>query len=127
MTDEKVPVIPPRGGLMHAVDATRYSAAGFRRLMHESAARLELMAGALVCAALLWRGVDLVHWMGFGVLAALVLVVESLNTAIEEVVDHLSPDWSEMARNAKDLGSLAVGLMLAVTGVYCALVLMRLI
>lgn len=127
MTDEKVPVIPPRGGLMHAVDATCYSAAGFRRLMHESAARLELMAGALVCAALLWRGVDLVHWMGFGVLAALVLAVESLNTAIEEVVDHLSPDWSEMARNAKDLGSLAVGLMLAVTGVYCALVLLRLI
>ena len=47
-------------------------------------------------------------------LFALVLAVEALNTAVEELTDRLSPEWSCMARDAKDLGSLAVGLMLLV-------------
>ena len=38
----------------------------------------------------------------------LMLSLEAINTAIEEVVDRVSPEISEMARNAKDLGSFAV-------------------
>lgn len=120
-------VVPPRGGLMHVVDAAGYSLAGFRRLMRETAARLELLGAAALIAAFLWRGAAPWHWAGLVLLMVLVLVVETLNTAIEVLTDRISPEWSEMARDAKDLGSLAVGLMLTATGAYAALVLARLI
>lgn len=120
-------VIPPRGGLLHAVDAAGYSMAGLRRLWCETAARLEIGGAALVALAFLWRGAEAWHWFTALVLVVLILVVEALNTAIEVLTDHISPDWSEMARDAKDLGSLAVGLMLLVAGVFVAAVLARLI
>lgn len=108
-------IAPPRAGLLHVLDAAAYSAAGFRRLMQETAARLEL-AGALLSAgcfvtisAALWQ------WAVLVALFALVLATEALNTAIEVVVDRVSPEWSEAAKHAKDLGSLAVGLMLLLT------------
>ena len=119
--DERV-VVPPRGGLMHVVDAAGYSLAGFRRLLQETAARLELLGGAGLIAAFLWRGA--MTWQGVTLvlLMAMVLIVEALNTAIEVLTDRVSPEWSEAARDAKDLGSLAVGLMLSVTGGFAALV-----
>ena len=36
------------------------------------------------------------------------MALEALNTALECIVDHLTQDWAEFARDAKDLGSLAV-------------------
>ena len=116
-------VTPPRKGLLHALDAARYSLAGLRRLWQETAARLEIGAAGLVALLFLWRGAEVWHWLVAAALLALVLAVEALNTAIEELTDRLSPEWSRMARDAKDLGSLAVGLMLLVAGGFVAAVL----
>jgi diacylglycerol kinase (ATP) len=55
---------------------------------------------------------------------ALVLAIEALNTALEILTDTISPDWSQMAKDAKDLGSLAVALILTVTAGFLALVLL---
>ncbi|MBL8561696.1 MAG: diacylglycerol kinase [Gemmobacter sp.] len=104
-------VVPPRKGLLHLMDAAGYSLQGLRRLLRESAARQEVAAGLLGTAALGIRGASVGQILTFGMLVLALLAVEALNTALEEVVDHLSPGWSEMARNAKDLGSLAVGLV----------------
>jgi diacylglycerol kinase (ATP) len=38
----------------------------------------------------------------------LLIAAEALNTAIERIVDHLTQDWAQFAKEAKDLGSLAV-------------------
>ncbi|MFN3722204.1 MAG: diacylglycerol kinase [Paracoccaceae bacterium] len=116
-------VVPPRGGLLHVIDAGGYSLAGLRRLWQETAARLEIAGTVLVMAVFLWRGVEVWHWLVAGFLLALILAVEALNTAIEVLTDRLSPEWSQMAKDAKDLGSLAVGLMLLVTGAFVVLVL----
>lgn len=129
---EKTPSIgqavkAPRGGLMHAVDAATYSLAGFRRLWRETAARLELLGAAVVGLGFLWRGAEIWHWLVALGLLALVLAVEALNTAIEVLTDRISPDWSEMARDAKDLGSLAVGLMLMVVGGFVVAVMLGLV
>ena len=110
--DPKPKVTPPRAGLWHMVDAGRYSVAGFRRLMAETAARQELAGGLLGVAVLVWAQASAAQWLGFVVLFAALLAVEALNTAIEELADHISPGWSETAKHAKDLGSLAVGLMI---------------
>lgn len=53
-------------------------------------------------------GATLLHYLVFLGLALLVVALEALNTALECVVDHLTQDWAEFARDAKDLGSLAV-------------------
>lgn len=41
-------------------------------------------------------------------LGLLVLAAELLNTAIEEIVDHISPDLDPRAKKAKDCGSAGV-------------------
>jgi diacylglycerol kinase (ATP) len=116
-------IVPPRRGLLHILDATRYSLAGLRRLWRETAARLECAGAAVVAIGFLLRGAEVWHWLLAAALFALVLAIEALNTAIEVLTDRLSPEWSEMARDAKDLGSLAVGLMLLVWGGFVLAVL----
>ncbi len=56
----------------------------------------------------------------------MLFATEALNTAIEEVVDRISPEWSLAARNAKDLGSLAVGLVSLVVAGYIAFIFLSL-
>ncbi len=47
----------------------------------------------------------------------LILAAELINTAIEEIVDHLSPGKSDFAKKAKDCGSAAVALAALAGGV----------
>jgi diacylglycerol kinase (ATP) len=44
--------------------------------------------------------------------------IEALNTCVELITDHVSPQYSAFAKAAKDLGSLAVFLMLVAGGAY---------
>jgi diacylglycerol kinase (ATP) len=119
----KPAVARPRPGLLHVLDAAGYSLAGLRRLWAETAARLEAAGAALAALAFALHGADVWHWLVAAALSALVLATEALNTAIEELTDRLSPEWSQMAKDAKDLGSLAVGLMLMVAAGFVLAVL----
>ncbi len=47
----------------------------------------------------------------------LILAAELFNTAIEEIVDHLSPDHHPFAQKAKDCGSAAVAVTALAGGV----------
>ena len=46
----------------------------------------------------------------------LVLIVELLNTGIESAIDRMSYEWNALSKRAKDLGSAAVFLSLALCG-----------
>ena len=107
------------------VDATGYSLAGLRRLLAETSARQEIAGGTLGVLALVWAQAGAWHWLGFIVLFAALLAVEALNTAIEVLVNHISPGWSEAAKQAKDLGSLAVALMILANVAYIGGILLR--
>jgi diacylglycerol kinase (ATP) len=56
-------------------------------------------------------------------LGVLVLAAELLNTAIEEVVDHISPEDHPRAKKAKDCGSAGVALAALAGGIAWAVVL----
>ncbi|WP_420024484.1 diacylglycerol kinase (plasmid) [Cereibacter azotoformans] len=100
---------PPRAeGAHHLLASARHSLGGLRRLSRETAFRHELIAGAAGLALLLTARAGLAEILGAVILFLLLLAAEALNTAIEVVVDHLAPGWAEFARDAKDLGSLAV-------------------
>lgn len=107
-------------GARHILAAASYSLSGLRRLWAESAFRQELLGGAAILGLMAWLGRPPVDFMIFAVLFLILLAVESLNTAIESIVDHLSPEWQAYARDAKDLGSLAVMCLLIAHGVFLA-------
>ena len=110
---------PPRKtGIAHFFAAAQYSFMGFQRLLRESAFRQELLALAAGLALLAALNVGLPKIIGFAILMLVLIAVESLNTAIEVLVDHLSPDWSEFAKQAKDLGSFAVSCLIMANGLY---------
>jgi diacylglycerol kinase (ATP) len=50
-------------------------------------------------------------------LGLLVLAAELMNTAVETVVNQLSPEWHPLAGKAKDCGSAAVALTALAAGV----------
>lgn len=99
-------------GFAHLWAATRYSLQGFRRLLHESAFRHELLMMAAATALFVYCDAKPWHYLVLVVLGLILIAVEALNTAIEEVIDRISPEFSEVARNAKDLGSFAVSCLL---------------
>lgn len=112
---------PPRKtGIAHFFAAAGYSAGGARRLWREAAFRQELAGLAGLVALFLAVGASAGEVLGLLLLGLMVLAVEALNTALEELVDHISPGWSEFAKHAKDLGSFAVMCALVATGLYAA-------
>jgi diacylglycerol kinase (ATP) len=112
-----------KAGVAHFFAAAGYSSAGLRRLARESAFRQEvaLIAGLLV--AFVVFGASLAEMLGLLALGLLLVAVEALNTALEVLVDHLSPGWSAFAKDAKDLGSLAVACVIGGVLLYAGIVL----
>lgn len=103
----------------HVVHAAGYSFAGLKHLLRrELAARIEVFLGVVALLWFLVAGRSLAEILGLVLLFCILMSVEALNTAIERTVDHLSPDWSEYGKNAKDLGSTAVFFMLWACGIY---------
>lgn len=69
---------------------------------------------ALPLAFLIGRGL----WQRIALIGvvALILIVELLNTAIEKLSDHVTPDAHPVIGWIKDMGSAAVGLSLLLAG-----------
>ena len=116
---------PPRKtGIAHFFAAAGYSIGGLKRLAGESAFRQEaaLIAGLLLL--FLVAGASLPEVLGMLAIGLVLIAVEALNTAIEVLVDHLSPGWSQFAKDAKDLGSLAVACTIGALFLYSAVALL---
>ncbi|MGJ8570539.1 MAG: diacylglycerol kinase [Hoeflea sp.] len=103
--------------------AARYSLGGIRRLWGETAFRHEVLAFVLIMGLFGLSGAPLWGYVGATLLFLLTVSIEALNTAVEEITDHASPDYSDMARHAKDLGSFAVFCLLLANGIWAAFVL----
>jgi diacylglycerol kinase (ATP) len=97
--------------------ATRYSANGLRAAFaNEEAFRQELLIALVMTPAGLWLGRSAVERALLVGTLLLTLIVELLNSAIESVVDLVSPDYNIYAKRAKDMGSAAVLLSLLLCG-----------
>ena len=105
-------------GLGHLFAAGGYSLAGFLRAIKESAFRHEIVFFLASLALFAWIGAALSEFLGLVVIFLLVFGVEALNTAIEELVDRVSPEVSRTGKHAKDLGSFAVFCSLAAAARY---------
>lgn len=113
----------PQNGLPHFLAAARYSFAGFRRLLGEAAFRQEFCVGLVVFGLFAVIGAPAGSYATQAVLFLILVAVEALNTAVEVLVDRISPDYAEFARQAKDLGSFAVFCLLAANAIHALAVL----
>jgi diacylglycerol kinase (ATP) len=86
--------------------------AGLRAGWGETAFRQEALAALVMLPLSFWLGSN---WVETALLAASVvqvLVVELLNTAVETAIDRIGPEWHDLSKRAKDMGSAAVLLSL---------------
>lgn len=93
--------------------ALKWSWQGLRAAWrHEASFRLEVGLAIVVVPLGLWLGQSGVEKLLLAGTPLLVLSAELLNSAIEAVIDRVSPEFNELAGRAKDMGSAAVFLMM---------------
>lgn len=105
-----------RTGLARVWHAFGYSLEGLKAGWGEAAFRQEAIAAVVLLPLSLWIGRG---WMETALLAGsvlLVLIVELLNTGIETAIDRIGPEWHDLSKRAKDMGSAAVLLSLLLAG-----------
>jgi diacylglycerol kinase len=69
---------------------------------------IELTAVVVVCLAGWWFEVSAVEWAILALTFFLVLALEAVNTAIESIVDLVSPGYHPLAKIAKDTAAGAM-------------------
>ncbi len=105
-----------RSGFDRVWHAGLISLAGLRAGWSEPAFRQEAIAAIVLLPAAFWLGRD---WTETALLAGsvlLVMIVELLNTAVEAAIDRIGPEWHDLSKRAKDMGSAAVLLSLLLAG-----------
>ncbi len=101
-----------RKGLNRVWHALGYSVAGLRAGWHETAFRQEAIASVLLLPAAFWLGRSWIEIVLLAGTVLLVMIVELLNTGIETAIDRIGPEWHDLSKRAKDMGSAAVLLSL---------------
>lgn len=86
-------------------------------------ARIHLVVGVIVAAIAVWLRLDAVRCAILALTIVAVIVGELLNTALEALVDILSPDYHDAAKIAKDVSAGAV-LALGVSSVIIGLLIL---
>ncbi|MEO1050861.1 MAG: diacylglycerol kinase family protein [Bacteroidota bacterium] len=84
----------------------------FRGVFHaartEAHFRFHLLAALAVVIAGFYFQVSALEWLALLICIGLVLSAELINSAMERLVDYVSPEQSEMAKRVKDLSAAAV-------------------
>lgn len=102
----------PRGPRQIA-RALTWSLLGLRAAWrHEASFRLEVWLAVVLLPLGLWLGQGGVEKALLSGSLLLVLAMELINSAVEAVVDKVSPEFHELAGRAKDMGSAAVFLLM---------------
>ena len=100
-------------GLRRLINALGYSRDGIAAAWrNEAAFRQEILLAAIALPLAFYLGKTGVERALMICGVVLILIVEILNSAVEAVVDKASPEKSELAKRAKDMGSAAVLLSL---------------
>ena len=96
------------------INATGYSMKGLKSAwINEAAFRQELVLVLALMPLAGWLGDSLNEILLLICISWLVVIVEVLNSAIEAVVDRIGSEHHELSGRAKDLGSAAVFIALA--------------
>jgi diacylglycerol kinase (ATP) len=111
-------------GIRRLINALRWTVRGFRSTFkHEEAFRQEVLLFLVLAPLGLWLGDNGIERALLVGPLLIVLIVELLNSAIESVVDRISTEQHKLSGRAKDQGSAAVFVSLALVALCWGLVL----
>ena len=109
--------------LLSVIRSFGYAMAGIGRLIRQQRnAQIHVALTLLILTISLLWGLSRIEWLILILTIALVLSMEALNTAVEAVVDLVSPQFHPLAKLAKDVAAGGV-LIAAVGAVIVALLL----
>ncbi|GAA0482633.1 diacylglycerol kinase family protein [Salinibacillus aidingensis] len=87
----------------------KYAFMGLRRVWtSEKNFRIHIFISGLVVFFGILLNLSMSEWLWTGVCIGLVLILETLNSAIEAIVDYLFPHYHDVAAKAKDISAAAV-------------------
>lgn len=75
---------------------------------HEQNITFHILAAIVVIAAGFFFGISHVEWMVVMLCIGMVIAAELFNSAIERLVDLVSPQWNKIAGEVKDIAAGAV-------------------
>jgi diacylglycerol kinase (ATP) len=100
-----------------------YAFAGLRYLLWtQRNAKIHSAIGLAAVGLGVILGIDRYEWLALLVTIALVIAAEGMNTALEAIVDLISPEYHPLAKVAKDVGAGTV-LITAIASVIIGMVL----
>lgn len=86
-----------------------YALNGLRVLfLEEHNSRIHIAIVIVVVTAGFLLKISNTEWLVVCILIALVFSLEIINSAIENICDYISPQWSEVIKKVKDLAAAAV-------------------
>ncbi len=88
--------------------AFRYSVSGIKFLLEERAFRQELYFGIVMFVTEILRKTARNNLWLLVFAYTIVLITEAINTAIEKTIDRIGPEYNDLSKKAKDIGSAAV-------------------
>ncbi|MBM3531075.1 MAG: diacylglycerol kinase [Alphaproteobacteria bacterium] len=89
----------------------------------EEAFRQELIVFAVALPLAYFIAIDVWRWVAMIGVLLVIMIAELLNTAVEKLSDHVTPQTHPAIGRIKDMASAAVGLSLLLAGLIWAAVL----
>lgn len=112
--------------LLHFISAIGYSCCGLKDASNEIAFRQLVFLGVLHYILIFVLDIAFAFKLILAAFLPIVLVSELINSAVEQIVDHISPEWNDFAKHAKDYCSAATGLLvITLLGLWIAALIQR--
>ena len=117
-------------GLSGLARLNRATSVGFTALAwafrNEEAFRLEVLGAIVLVPVGVWLGHGGAEKALLAAAVIQVMIVELLNTGIETAIDRIGPEWHDLSKRAKDMGSAAVLLSVVLcAGIWAAALYQR--
>ena len=91
------------------VASVKYACNGIKRfVIQEPNARIHLVATTILCGAIVFFNVKGIELMALVIVTGFVWVAEAFNTAVEAIMDFISPEYHSRVGIIKDISAGAV-------------------
>jgi diacylglycerol kinase (ATP) len=105
----KPDLFPPSRRAVSRIASFRHAFAGWWYVLRtQHNAWIHAVASVVILGVALWAGLERIEWAILILTVALVWVAEFVNTAVETLVDLLSPELHPLAKIAKDIAAASV-------------------
>jgi diacylglycerol kinase (ATP) len=95
--------------IIKSIKSFRFAFRGVKSVfISENNAKIHLAATFLVLGAGFYFCLDTIEWLWIALSVSLVWITESINTAIEKLVNLVSPQYNKAAGDIKDVAAGAV-------------------